>query len=577
MKIVRIKVDAFGKLKDLDLELDSHFNIIYGRNESGKSTFQDFIRCAILGMERKRGRISKDDYYMKYLPWENKNRFGGSLYLEDEDGIEQTITRNFLDKDLDKATMEFTPVLYDNTINIGQLQTRTQKQMAVELQQYLLNLSSTGDLSLNISKAIKYLNTCQKEIKKKMPVSRSYDLEEEEFKDQSDEWYKKLKEAKELEDKIQIQMQEFRKRKEGFEKKSEEVCELLFKHEFYDEEDIKDCKENTKKLLEKYQEELEKDTQEKPLVNPYLIGTAVVIFFLNLLLVQNTVVGVGCVFFLIAYILFRIIRKPMDFNEDLELESQIAEVYEEFLGTNEITEENYKKFCEELEKYKGLLKQVTDTKLKSEKVKEEIKKLEGYQEKIQSEIEEIKKQLWINEGKASQAQIKKLEKERMKNEILLKGQLEEDLQAISLSKEVMQSLSENIFKNCVEQINEKVSEIVSKMTDGQYKNVVIDSKLEVTVQIEEKNVSIESLSKGTIEQIYLAVRIAIIELLWSEEGMPLLLDDSFGFYDDMRLEQTLHYLYEYYQGQVILFTCQKRELEIANKLELFYRNLTLDT
>ena len=142
MKIVRIKVDSFGKLKDLDLQFDSHFNIVYGRNESGKSTLHSFIRSMILGME-------KNDH--RYLPWENEKRFGGSLYLEDDDGNEQKITRDFLREDLDAALIEFPSVLYDNTINI---------------EQYLLNFS----------KAKEYLNTYQQEIEKKMVLMRKKSL-----------------------------------------------------------------------------------------------------------------------------------------------------------------------------------------------------------------------------------------------------------------------------------------------------------------------------------------------------------------------------------------------------------------
>ncbi len=533
MKIVRIKVDAFGKLTDLDLKFDSHFNIIYGRNESGKTTLHSFIRSMILGVEKNDNT---------YLPQENEKRFGGSLYLEDDDGNEKKITRDFFSEDSDRS---------------------------------LINPSRTKDLSINLSKAEEYLNTYQREIEKKMPVNRFCDYEEG-VEDQSSDLYKQIEEAQGLNDKIQNQLKEFYLRKEDIEKRSKKSRKLLVKHEFYKEEDVKDCKENVDELLKKYQEELEKDKKEVPLVNPYLLGLAGVLFLINFLLFKSTILSVGCVFFAIAYLLFQIIHKPMNFNEDLELEEQIGEIYQEFLENNEVTEENYKKFCKEMKNYSSLFKQMPDGQLKLEKIEKEIEKLEGYQKRMESEIKELKKKLWINEGKASQNYIQELEKTERKKEELLKGQLEEELQAISLSKKVLESLSEKIFDSGVEQMNEKVSDIVFRMTDGKYQKVMVNSKFEVTIQVGSKFISIESLSKGTIEQIYLAIRIAVIELLWPNEEMPLLLDDSFVFYDDERLEQTLYYLYEYYNGQVILFTCHKRENEIANKLEFFYRNLTLD-
>lgn len=552
MKIVRIKVDSFGKLKDLDLQFDSHFNIVYGRNESGKSTLHSFIRSMILGIEKNDNR---------YLPWGNEKRFGGSLYLEDDDGNEQKITRNFLDKDSHGALVEFPSVLYDNTINI---------------EQDLLNLSMMKGLSINLSRAKEYLNAYQQEMSQKMPANRCDDYEEW-FEDQSSDLYKQIKEAQELDDKIKKQLEEFYTRKEAIKKNAKDSCELLVKHEFYNEGDVKVCKENTEALLKEYQEKLEKDKKEVSRINPYLLGIAGVLFLMNVLLFKSMFLGVGCVFFAIVYILVWIIRKPMNFNEDLELEEQLEEIYQEFLGNGEITKENHEKFCKEMKRYSGFFKQVMDEQLKLEKIEKEIEKLEGYQKRMESEIEELKKKLWISEGKASKSYVRELENKQRKEETLLKGQLEEDLEAISLSKEVLNSLSNNIFESSVKQINEKVSGIVSKMTDGRYQKVIINSRFEVMIQTGNGFVSIESLSKGTIEQIYLALRLAVIEVLWPDEEMPLLLDDSFVFYDDERLEQTLYYLYEYYNGQVILFTCHKRENEIANKLELFYRNLTLDT
>ena len=91
-----------------------------------------------------------------------------------------------------------------------------------------------------------------------------------------------------------------------------------------------------------------------------------------------------------------------------------------------------------------------------------------------------------------------------------------------------------------------------------------DVHQELSVKLNEKASSIEQVSRGTIEQIYFALRMAASEILY-EEDYPVILDDTFVFYDDKRLENTLRWLKKN-KKQVIIFTCQKREQEILNRI-----------
>lgn len=83
----------------------------------------------------------------------------------------------------------------------------------------------------------------------------------------------------------------------------------------------------------------------------------------------------------------------------------------------------------------------------------------------------------------------------------------------------------------------------------------------------------EQVSQGTLEQIYFALRMAASELLYAEQ-YPVILDDTFAFYDDVRLEQVLNWL----AGcghQVILFSCQNREEEIMKRNGIHYAKTVL--
>ena len=80
---------------------------------------------------------------------------------------------------------------------------------------------------------------------------------------------------------------------------------------------------------------------------------------------------------------------------------------------------------------------------------------------------------------------------------------------------------------------------------------------------------------GTLEQIYFAVRMSMGEILSQEEPMPFLLDETFGMYDELRLKQVLQWLAKQ-KNQIILFTCQKRELEYLDEMGIPYQRIELE-
>ena len=59
MKIQKLRLKHFGKFTDKDIQLREGINILYGENESGKSTLHSFIKGMLFGMERGRGEIGR--------------------------------------------------------------------------------------------------------------------------------------------------------------------------------------------------------------------------------------------------------------------------------------------------------------------------------------------------------------------------------------------------------------------------------------------------------------------------------------------------------------------------------------
>ena len=90
-----IFISGFGKFHDTAVSFEDGLNVIYGKNEAGKSTIHTFIRGMLFGIERQRGRAARNDIYSKYEPWENSGTYEGQLRLESDDGTIYRIERSF--------------------------------------------------------------------------------------------------------------------------------------------------------------------------------------------------------------------------------------------------------------------------------------------------------------------------------------------------------------------------------------------------------------------------------------------------------------------------------------------------
>ena len=76
--------------------------------------------------------------------------------------------------------------------------------------------------------------------------------------------------------------------------------------------------------------------------------------------------------------------------------------------------------------------------------------------------------------------------------------------------------------------------------------------------------------------MYLGLRLSTIDTI-SKEKMPIILDETFAFFDDDRLENVLKFINDKYEDrQIIIFTCSKREIEALNRLNMDYNYVDLE-
>lgn len=186
---------------------------------------------------------------------------------------------------------------------------------------------------------------------------------------------------------------------------------------------------------------------------------------------------------------------------------------------------------------------------------------------------EFEKQMWnqerINaESKEKQVILNNLEEslQELQEENEQSGSIQEELDAVRLAIMTMNQISEDIYKESAAHLNQKISDILSQITEGRYTSVFLDANMEVRINTPKKLLSLEQVSRGTMEQIYFALRMAVGEMFCQDETMPIILDDAFVMYDDKRLKQTLKWLY-HSKRQVILFTCHGREQRILDEIK----------
>jgi DNA repair exonuclease SbcCD ATPase subunit len=144
---------------------------------------------------------------------------------------------------------------------------------------------------------------------------------------------------------------------------------------------------------------------------------------------------------------------------------------------------------------------------------------------------------------------------------------EKTVRAIEIAQVIMDESFKEIQKSFGPVLNEKVTSILSKITMGKYSDVKINETFEITVKQSDdgRYIKAEYLSNGAWDQAYISLRLALIDMIFEDKDVPIILDDAFVQYDDERLENILNYLYEISDvRQIIIFTCQKRELDIAS-------------
>ena len=597
MKINKIKINAFGNLKNKNIELKK-INIIYGKNESGKSTLQNFIINMLYGISKnKNGKFESD--YDKYNPWSGEEYSGKIEYQLDNNKIynvyrdfnkknpeiydeySNNISNEFnIDKKLGNTFfMEQTNIdreIMTSTVASMQNETQIDKNTQNLLVQKVANLAESGEEDVSYKKAIAKLD---KLLLNEVGTDKSQDRPINIAKNKLNKLNNELDEIKDIEnDKylIEEKNKEYTENLNFAEKNKKiysEIKNIIDENNSENQKiEIKEkiYKENNEKIEKIKIEKIEKNNKKNKIINYFLLFLILLINILSFIFIKNKIINIIIFLLIPIWILINLIKNKnkkiknnkiqintLEKNND-ELKEEINNLKNKLINKN--NEEKNKlinKYGEEIEELfnnniyyviNNNNNEINQYNLEIHKLKLDLENIEPKLEKMVNLIEEIQ---------IEEENIKKLNEEK---DVFLE------------TKEIIENAYEEMKNNVTPKFNICLSEYIDKISGGKYNNIKINDGIQVEL-INGKLIPIEKLSEGTIEQIYLALRLSVIDQI-SKEKLPIFLDETFAYYDDERLAATLKFINSV-QNQTIIFTCTNREIEILEQLGIEYNLIRL--
>ena len=607
MRLLELHIDGFGKFHDRTISFNDGINIIYGKNEAGKSTLHTFIRGMLFGIERGRGRAAKNDLYTKYEPWENSGTYEGWLRLE-KDGTIYRIERRFRkeNKSLkiinetkgleEEATPAFvsslldglTETMYNNTISIGQLKSATEDGMVTELKNYIANMNTTGNISLNITKATAFLRNQKRSLEAGLipEASREFtsllaEIRSVEAEIAGPEYENQLAAYQNMRTQVKGLIDNTQTQKKDLDEKLANGKKVLSDNGFTDRASVDAMSSDAERLYSEYNTlngECNKKSRKvlsglTAVLGIAGLGAAAALGYFNLtayLPVCGAAAAAAVIFFIIS--LF-IRQKDKEYQRLFDnTSSELGALLARHLGDSAVSEDAMNAFRARMGEFSKLCDMVAQSEAEIRKFLEDLSNLQTKQAGCSEMIEKQQRTQWELEKKLEHLSNCKNKAKALKRTLAENDRIHDEIVAIDLAHETMADLSSSIRDSFGLYLNKEASQYITGITGGIYDSMSIDENLNVFLNTKAKLVPLENVSSGTMDQVYLALRLAAAKLLQgSGSGFPLIFDDSFTQYDDERLKTALEWLASAYGGQIIIFTCHRREAQMLRARQVEFQ------
>ena len=606
MIINKIDITAFGMLENRQFDFSDGLNLLYGSNESGKTTVLSFVKFMLYGT-----KIHKDyaavAFKEKYMPWSGKP-LSGSLTLTDENGQRYIITRfvsdarstlkiinestgaDITDKDALRNPGKYFTSLGEEAFSsiafLSSLTAAVKNDRNGELLTKLSNISQTGTEEISYQSVSNKINeeilslSSNKRKNAILPMLQN--------------------EISETKNKITY----LKKTCLEYEKTNDEICELEskkseFEHELNQQKAVLSSEADVLKLKEAADavskinsdfsmrfssvSDLEKISVDKykVLINKikfaktagYFCMLAAAIFVILFVYggigyrlafgacaVVSVLLCLSAMFFArrslqktdnIKSILKKYnCKNAEEFKAGLERLKQIQEEKERILkkiGTN-IFDDNCKKTLNDF----TFLNNSDKIGMVSDKLNEintRLAVLKSSYDKCQNcatELMEAEENLGVLENEMQNTQKR--------------------LKSLKIALEILNSSFDEAKSIFAPSLAECAGEIFSYITSGKYTKLKSDEHFTVKLKSAANYNNADFYSRGTCEQLYLALRLALCKTAVKEIELPVFLDDAFCTYDDDRLFNVLRFIKnESSNRQIFISSCRSSEF-------LFFRN-----
>lgn len=616
MKLLDLHIQGFGKFKDQSVSFEDGLNVIYGKNEAGKSTIHTFIRSMLYGLERGRGRAARNDLYSKYEPWTDRQTYEGVLRLE-SNGMVYRLERNFQKNNkgltiinettgreeeqtkalFDQLTCGLSETAYNNTISIGQLKSATDDGMVSELKNYIANLNTTGNMTLDITKATDYLKKQRRALEAQTvpEAARTYtslvsEIRNIEKEISAPKYENLIPKFRKSQEETRAAISQKQTEKECLLQKVAEARQILAGSQFSDQASIDVYRKNAAAVYDSYvKEQLACKKKFRTVLFVFCLiigslllgggGSLVVLGLGNSAMVQSSEINfialgsstlaLALILYLIALLLHNKTKWHKGWLD--ESTATLKEVLTRHLSESTISDESMSALYKKLDEYSRLY----EASVRSEEaIKELAAEIETLQKQLDTsavDLEQNQKTQWELEQKLEKLTDYKNQAAAYKNVLAENEHLREEISAIDLALETLTNLSTSIRDSFGLYLNKTASSLISGITGGIYTSMSVDENLNAWLNTRNKLIPIDQVSSGTMDQVYLALRLAAAKLIQGNiDEMPLIFDDSFIQYDDERLRSALKWLSKAYHGQMIIFTCHQREAQMLTANQIPY-------
>ncbi len=557
MYLTKLLIRDFGKFHNKSMDLQQGVNIIYGAEESGKSTVRDFLIGLMYGIPRREGITRVRSNYELRKP-NNGSGYSGTAYLRDDDKT-YLVDRTFLAGAKKASVLDVNSgrdVRLVNTDTICGTLCETDKNTYLDtkciigdeeasgkknLKEYLTNITLTGTSNIDKVKAIKYLEEEKKAHIPKPLIRRLDELDE------------RISEYDTVDDEIEAVETEIKTLNEEFVMEAERRKRVA--RRLVENEDGTVTYENDATIDEKIDRITERETnyaptdqdidrEEKARKEKIKKEKADVKFTDRIPVILLSGVAVILIIAAIVYILpFEdLIRKLFVVFTAIFVAITIIDGFKSkgFFDSNQEEE------TPDEDEFNKVLEELKEEAEEQEEIEFDMTFAKEYQEK-KAALKEKEDALLQRRNERNQL------RHEFDSVFKKKSELEDEIKAIDFAIAKINSLSEKFREDAFKNLLSNVSRYIKSLTQGQFSELTFDEKGNIILRADYGYVPINNLTDMDAGKVFLAVRLSISKYL-AKEKLPLIIDGTSMLESASEVKSLVDCLADMNEEQIIILT-----------------------